>query len=84
MKVFPLECFSVYGAGIVRTSVTDSVLTTSAIVNPSTTTAVINFSTSPTTTKVTTIGVIYLNSMTTPVTNPSTAEMNIITYYYKS
>ena len=56
-------------------TVVNPVITTT-IVNTSTTTAVITFSTSTstTTTKVTTIGVINLNSMTTPVTNPSTAD----------
>ena len=48
--------------------------TTTSFVNSSTTTAMITFSTSPTTTTVTTIGVINLNSMTTPVTDPSTAD----------
>ena len=54
----------------------DPVISTS-IANPSTTTAIITFSTSTTTTtttKVTTIGVINLNSITTPVTSPSTAD----------
>ena len=55
------------------TTVTNSLIT-SSIANPSTTTAMITFSTSTTTTKVATIGVINLNSMTTPVTSPSTAD----------
>ena len=51
----------------------DPVISTS-IVNPSTTTAMITFSTSTITTKVTTIGMINLNSMTTPVTSPSAVD----------